>query len=391
MGIASTAQATKLPSTTVLLKLVSGTTGVFAIRVHRGVRTGVPSRSARPIASNAGSRANPTGMARAQPSMAPGKDRLQTMIAPSTTKLWRLRSGVSPRTAPSAIPAATWPGVPSELRVLTSCWSSLSSISMGRKVVLAAARCPDYAGLGAGWKAMEGDGRRGRTMEGNPAAICGRPAGVVVSPAGSHSGTASVPPPHEEVTMKRIATLIAMVGLAACQQAAPPARQQAAAGPPKGSPEWKIQNAMSAAPAFIGANATIMDWPAKEGEKPTQLRAGTNGYTCFPDMPMTADAEDPMCLDKVWLDWVDAYLGKKPFKPTSVGVAYMLQGGGAASETDPYKMTPGPGEHFSGDPAHLMLINPDPAALASLPDKRTGGPWVMWKGTPYAHVMVPTK
>lgn len=20
-----------------------------------------------------------------------------------------------------------------------------------------------------------------------------------------------------------------------------------------------------------------------------------------------------------------------------------------------------------------------------------GGPWVMWKGTPYAHVMVPTK
>jgi hypothetical protein len=30
--------------------------------------------------------------------------------------------------------------------------------------------------------------------------------------------------------------------------------------------------------------------------------------------------------------------------------------------------------------------------LASLPtDPNNGGPWVMWKGTKYAHIMVPVK
>jgi hypothetical protein len=39
---------------------------------------------------------------------------------------------------------------------------------------------------------------------------------------------------------------------------------------------------------------------------------------------------------------------------------------------------------------HLMLIVPDPALLEGIPtDFNSGGPYVMWKGTPYAHVMVP--
>jgi hypothetical protein len=33
---------------------------------------------------------------------------------------------------------------------------------------------------------------------------------------------------------------------------------------------------------------------------------------------------------------------------------------------------------------------PDPALLEGIPtDPATGGPYVMWKGTPYQHVMVP--
>jgi hypothetical protein len=37
-----------------------------------------------------------------------------------------------------------------------------------------------------------------------------------------------------------------------------------------------------------------------------------------------------------------------------------------------------------------MLLVPDMKALDTLPtDPHAGGPWVMWKGTPYAHVMVP--
>lgn len=38
-----------------------------------------------------------------------------------------------------------------------------------------------------------------------------------------------------------------------------------------------------------------------------------------------------------------------------------------------------------------MMLTPDAAQLDALPtDPNNGGPWVMWKGTKYAHIMVPT-
>jgi hypothetical protein len=41
-------------------------------------------------------------------------------------------------------------------------------------------------------------------------------------------------------------------------------------------------------------------------------------------------------------------------------------------------------------PPHLMVLFPDPKLLeAYSTDPGSGGPWVMWKGTPYAHLMVP--
>ena len=37
-----------------------------------------------------------------------------------------------------------------------------------------------------------------------------------------------------------------------------------------------------------------------------------------------------------------------------------------------------------------MILTPDANQLATLPtDWHNGGPWVMWKGTKYAHIMVP--
>jgi hypothetical protein len=49
------------------------------------------------------------------------------------SRLWRLRRGVSPRTDPIAMPAATWPGVPSECRVLMIDWISLMRVSIQGK------------------------------------------------------------------------------------------------------------------------------------------------------------------------------------------------------------------------------------------------------------------
>ena len=53
-----------------------------------------------------------------------------------------------------------------------------------------------------------------------------------------------------------------------------------------------------------------------------QLRASTNGWMCMVD-----PAGDPMCRDKEWQGWGDAWMNKKdPPQPKTVGIAYMLQG-----------------------------------------------------------------
>ena len=156
------------------------------------------------------------------------------------------------------------------------------------------------------------------------------------------------------------------------------------------TPNAKITSALSAAPPSIADKATIMDWPATAGGQPIQLRAGTNGWVCFPDLP-TVHGNDPMCLDQVWLDWVNAWVGRTPPKIKSVGIGYMIApGGGHGSNTDPYATGPTADNEWGHDAPHLMILVPDLASLDGLPTSReNGGPWVMWKSTPYAHIMAP--
>lgn len=74
-----------------------------------------------------------------------------------------------------------------------------------------------------------------------------------------------------------------------------------------------------------------------------------------------------------------------------VGIAYMLKGDKGASNTDPFATAPTATNQWVVSPAHLMVLTPDTNQLAALPtDPHNGGPWVMWKGTKYAHIMVPT-
>jgi hypothetical protein len=139
-----------------------------------------------------------------------------------------------------------------------------------------------------------------------------------------------------------------------------------------------------------------MDWPATEGGKFIQLRKGKNGWVCYPSSPGASGAvgQDPMCLDAEFQKWAGAWMTKKPPKLTGVGVAYMLQGDRGASITDPFAMNASPANAKDWVVAgpHIMVTTPNTAALNSLPGVPTGGiPWVMWKGTPYAHIMVPVK
>jgi hypothetical protein len=155
------------------------------------------------------------------------------------------------------------------------------------------------------------------------------------------------------------------------------------------TPAEKIANALSAAPAAIAANAAVMDWASSPGGAMTELQKGTNGWTCMPDVPDTP-GNDPMCLDAAFLEWAGGWMAKKSPTIRQVGFAYMLQGGTDASNTDPYATEPRPGETWVKTGPHVMVVVPNPASLDGLPtDPNSGGPFVMWKGTPYAHVMVP--
>jgi len=169
---------------------------------------------------------------------------------------------------------------------------------------------------------------------------------------------------------------------------------KAKAAGPKMSTEQKIKNAMSAAPSEISKDATIMDWPEKEGGQPKQLRAGKNGWVCFPSSPgqfIGASVEDPMCLDKQWQSWGDAWMSKKQPNVTGTGIAYMLKGDRGASNTDPFATGQTATNDWVVAPAHIMVLYADLKLLDAFPtDPKGGGPWVMWKGTKYAHLMVPT-
>ncbi len=144
----------------------------------------------------------------------------------------------------------------------------------------------------------------------------------------------------------------------------------------------KIEEAMKAAPPHLAHNATIMDWDQ------TVLREGTTGWTCLPTPPhLTGTA--PMCLDEQWVSWAHAWETHTTPTLTGVGISYMLAGDEGTSNSDPDGTKDNSTDWVVSGP-HLMILAPDPAMLDGLTtDPNTGGPWVMWKGTPYAHIMVP--
>lgn len=145
-----------------------------------------------------------------------------------------------------------------------------------------------------------------------------------------------------------------------------------------------IDDALTAGPPQITEDAKVM---TMEGEV---LREGTGTYTCFPGVE---GGPGPMCLDAEWMRWADAWMNKKEFEPQGVGVAYMLAGdkpGGGASNVDPFATEPTSDNQWVVEGPHLMVLLPDRAALDGLStDPEAGSPYVMWQGTPYAHIMVP--
>ena len=145
-----------------------------------------------------------------------------------------------------------------------------------------------------------------------------------------------------------------------------------------------IRSAVSAGPGSISDDAAVLDWTM------TELRPGTNGWTCLPDRPDT-EAVDPWCVDAQWLNFLNAYVNQIEPSYTQIGFAYMLMGDAPVSNSDPYATAPTTeGDWVTDVGAHLMMILPDRSHLEGVStEHRNGGPWVMWPNTPYAHLMIP--
>lgn len=141
-----------------------------------------------------------------------------------------------------------------------------------------------------------------------------------------------------------------------------------------------VADALSAAWPGMAEGAAVVDW---EGNV---LKEGANGFTCMPATPGSA----PMCMDDAWMKWADAWMNKKDYEANALGISYMLAGDGpGASNIDPYAQAPTDDNQWIVDGTHIMILAPAALLEAYPTDPHNGGPYVMWKGTPYQHLMVP--
>ena len=145
-----------------------------------------------------------------------------------------------------------------------------------------------------------------------------------------------------------------------------------------------VKSARAAAPKSLSKNATVKEWGGKV------LGQGSNGWVCLPDRPDTP-GNDPWCINEPWANFLNAYVSKTKPSYTNLGVAYMLMGDTPVSNTDPYAtQKTNDADWVEELGAHLMVVVPDVSILSNYSaDPNNGGPWIMWPGTPYEHLMIP--
>lgn len=145
----------------------------------------------------------------------------------------------------------------------------------------------------------------------------------------------------------------------------------------------RIAQALSAGSPEVAKSARVIDTDAQG--KMIVLREGSNGFTCMPGNPKVI-GDPPMCADAASMQWARDFKAHKP-KPTNTvpGITYMLAGATQRSDTDPFDTTSPP---IQVGP-HWMIMWPfDPKATGLPVTHREKGAYIMWAGSPYAHVHV---
>jgi hypothetical protein len=148
----------------------------------------------------------------------------------------------------------------------------------------------------------------------------------------------------------------------------------------------QVKLALSGAPPHLVKEVGVMIYGA-DG-KLTESKKSTNGFTCIPTV-MNLPDPDPMCMDAAVQQWMNDLMVGAP-KPTNAvpGIAYMARGG-SHFEKEGKVVMGGDGAKTVKEPPHWMLMWPFDAEATKLPTApNVSGVYIMFEGTPYAHLMM---
>ena len=181
--------------------------------------------------------------------------------------------------------------------------------------------------------------------------------------------------------MRTIICLVAALLIGGCLTQAQ--HQYPTADIPTSEREY-IAKVKTAAPEQIVSKASII---MMQGGKPRELQAGSNGFTCLIGPDGT-----PLCADQNGMEWVKA-TGARTAPPNKIGFIYMLAGDTGTTNHDPHQRETH--VHWVQTGPHVMIVGPGVREMMGYP--RTldvadpSQPYVMFPGTPYEHLMLPTK
>jgi hypothetical protein len=174
-----------------------------------------------------------------------------------------------------------------------------------------------------------------------------------------------------------VAALLIGVGMAQAQQQYPTAEV------PTSEPAY-LAKVKTAAPEHIVSKATII--MMQEG-KPRELHAGSNGFTCL----ISPDGT-PLCADQHGMAWMKSVRERKE-PPDTIGFIYMLAGDTGTTNHDPHQKETR--QHWVQTGPHVMVVGPRVREMVgyskTVDVADASQPFVMYPGTPYEHLMLPTK
>jgi hypothetical protein len=184
----------------------------------------------------------------------------------------------------------------------------------------------------------------------------------------------------QDECLASILCLVAALLIGGCASAQ---HQYPTADVPTSDPAY-IAKVKTTAPEHIVSKASII---MMQGDKPRELQAGNNGFTCL----ISPDGT-PLCADANGMEWVKS-IGARTPPPDKIGFIYMLAGDTGTSNHDPHQRDTR--RHWVQTGPHVMIVGPRVREMMGYP--RTldvadpGQPYVMFPGTPYEHLMLPTK